>query len=87
MQCPRMARDMNGDGVGTVSDLWLAMSAAYHWPGNKLIEIVAENAQGAAFFEITYASCSGWWAFAFSTAFWFLTLGGMSALAGHMDRY
>ncbi len=72
MYCPHIQKDMNGDGVQTVTDFWMTLSAAYHWPGHRLIEIISSDPNLAKFFELNPSSCDGWWAFALATSCWFL---------------
>ena len=86
MQCPQIQKDMNGDGVQTISDLWSALGAAYHWPGDKIIELVAQAPKNAEFFEIGTQTCGGWVSIGLSTLAWFAILMAMGMVGVLMDR-
>ena len=68
--CPKLRSDMNGDGVQTISDLWLWVKGLYFWPGNWLIEQLARNPKMMEFFELNWQSCGGWLSLAISTLCW-----------------
>ncbi|MEQ1711051.1 MAG: hypothetical protein ABL908_06575 [Hyphomicrobium sp.] len=66
---------MNRDGLVTISDIWPAAKAAYHWPGDKLLELIAHNFHGlSTFLELSSWSCGGWLSFGISTLVWLIVL-------------
>jgi hypothetical protein len=87
MQCPQIQKDMNGDGVQTISDLWAILSVVFYWPGNKLIEIVAQAPKSAEFFEISPQSCGGWVSLAVSAIVWLVGLSTVGGVIGWLDRH
>jgi len=87
MQCPTIKGDMNGDGVQTISDVWLMLSAAYHWPGRWSVEAMSQNPQTALFLELNAASCGGWLSFALSTAAWVLVLLALASIQVAIDEW
>ena len=74
MQCPVITRDMNGDGVQTISDLWLMLGAAFHWPGDRVVEAISRDAKAARFLELSFDWCGGWISFGISCGAWFALL-------------
>lgn len=54
----RFQQDMNGDGVVTVSDVWLWVKWLFYYPGDWLIDILTNTALGR-FLEFSAASLGG----------------------------
>lgn len=85
MKCPVITNDMNGDGFVTISDVWPMLSAAYHWPGNWLVEAMAQKPGLMRFLEIGPTSCGGWFSFALSTVAWFAVLLAIGLVAALIE--
>ena len=70
----RFAKDMNGDGVVSASDLphWLAW--LFYWPGDAFIALVGPTSLGR-FLELSPASLGSPTATALSALLWLVALG------------
>ena len=89
MQCPGIRKDMNGDGLVTITDLWLAFVTYYHAPGDWAIARLLDNPRAATFLEISPASCGGMLSLFVSTAAWFgvlLILAFLSVIVERLGR-
>ncbi len=84
--CPSLQRDMNGDGVQTISDVWLWVKAAYYWPGNWLIDQMASQPKLVEFFELNWQSCGGWLSLTISTLCWIFLWIMLAAIGSIADR-
>jgi hypothetical protein len=70
------AADMNGDGVFTISDVWLMAKYVYFAPGDALIlSVMAVSPKLATFFEIDAGWLYGWVSSVISGIIWFWMFG------------
>lgn len=77
MVCPDIQKDMNGDGIQTISDILAAVQVIYHWPGDFILELMLQSPETAQFLELSLLSCGGWLAFGISTAIYLTLLLGV----------
>jgi hypothetical protein len=77
----QFAADMNGDGVVTISDVWLWFKWLYFYPGDGLLYFLVRGAESIAkFFEVTPDSFGGAFSGVASFFAWLIVLGGFAAL-------
>ena len=70
----RFAKDMNCDGLFTISDVFLWIEWLFFLPGDGLLWWLMQNEGLATFFELTPAAYSGWTSGVFSVIAWFGSL-------------
>lgn len=78
--CGSLRKDMNGDGIQSISDLWAVLWHIFHYPGDSLVGAFAGQPKYAAFFEITPASCGGLVSSIISIACWLFLLSLINAI-------
>jgi hypothetical protein len=78
---------MHGDGVFTISDVWLMVKYVYFAPGDLLIlSLMAENPKFAAFLELDASSLYGWKSGVISGIAWLIALSAVRAIASAMGE-
>jgi hypothetical protein len=84
--CGDLKRDMNSDGVQSITDVWLAAKWIFFWPGNATANYFSGYPQLASFFEITPATCGGLFVLIMSSLFWLITITLINAWGDYWDR-
>ncbi len=69
-----IAKDMNCDGLFTISDVGLWAKWAFYSPGDGLLWAVMQSQQLATFLELTPAVYSGWVSGIISAIIWLIVL-------------
>lgn len=76
------ARDMNCDGVFTISDVWLWAEWVFFLPGDWLLRVIMKNSETAMFFERVYTFFEiapvvygGWFSGIISAIAWLIAIG------------
>ncbi len=69
-----IAKDMNCDGVFTISDVGLWAEWAFFLPGDGFLWALMQWQNIAIFLELTPAAYSGWISGIFSVIIWFLAM-------------
>ena len=67
-------KDMNCDGLFTISDVGLWAEWAFFSPGDGLLWAVMQSQQLATFLELTPAVYSGWFSGVVSAIIWLIAL-------------
>ena len=71
----KIAWDMNGDGVVTISDAWLWLKWVFFAPGDFLLLLLMKHGTAIALFlEIYPGSLYGWLSGLISAAIWFFVI-------------
>ena len=65
-----IVKDMNGDGMFSISDVWLIIKFIW-WLPAKAVVYMAQGSTLAAFFEVTCSTGESWGGGIFSLAAWF----------------
>lgn len=71
----QFSRDMNRDGVFTISDIWLWFQWIFFLPGDALLAATMSNQWLATFLEITPLNYGGWLSGIVSAIAWVILLG------------
>jgi hypothetical protein len=79
MRCPQFAKDMNFDGIYTITDLWLQAVWIFCLPGNLLLNLIMSEPSWRTFWEVSPASCSNAGTAVFSFMAWFVLLSILGA--------
>ena len=80
-----IARDMNCDGVFTISDVGLWLKWTFFLPGDGLLWAVMQLSEVAIFLELTPNAYSGWFPGVVSAIAWLVALGIWAAIAEIFD--
>lgn len=68
------ARDMNGDQIFSISDVWLMIKYVWLLPAKAVIDFVQSNPLSAEFFEVNCSTGESWGGAIFSAFIWFVVL-------------
>lgn len=68
----KFARDMNGDGLFTISDVWAWGKYSFYYPGDQAAVFILSFKGFSQFFELTPALCRGWLSLFISLLFWII---------------
>lgn len=71
-----IAKDMNGDLLFTISDLWLQLGVLFHLPSNALMELLSLSPDITSFFEIDCQTGQGVGGAIFSVFLWLTVITG-----------
>lgn len=71
-------KDMNGDGVFSISDVWLAIEVVWLLPAKMVVSMAQLSPTLATFFEINCSTGESWGGGIFSLVWWSLVLLGMA---------
>jgi len=75
------AKDINCDGVFTISDVALWLDWAFFLPGDGLLWVLMQMPELANFLELTPDAYSGWFSGIASAIGWLIALGVMGAIS------
>ena len=65
-----LARDMNHDGMFTISDIWGWVKHIFWYPGDQVVVFILSFKWFSQFFELTPTLCRGWFSLFSSLLFW-----------------
>ena len=68
------AQDMNGDGIFSISDIWLMIKYVWLLPSRAVVSFFHSNRDWARFFEIDCSTGESFGGFLFSLVAWFFVL-------------
>lgn len=68
------AKDMNGDFIFTIADVWLMIKFVCLLPAKAVVGLIANNPDLARFFEIDCSTGESWGGGIFSLFAWFVIL-------------
>lgn len=68
-------KDMNGDLVFSISDVWLIIEFIWLLPAKVVVSLAHNQPKLAAFFEIDCSTGNSWGGGIFSLFVWFVVLG------------
>jgi hypothetical protein len=79
--------DMNGDGIVTVSDVWLWVKWLFFYPGDLLLQLIMSYTPAlATFFELAPSSFGGWGSGSISIFAWFVILLAIGVVQNYEPR-
>lgn len=73
-----LVKDMNGDAVFSISDVWLIIEFIWLLPAKVVVSIAQMSPTLATFFEINCSTGESWGGGIFSSVAWLLVLLGMA---------
>lgn len=73
------AFDMNGDGLTTISDIWMLFKTLFLMPSKAIAELIAHLPEFASFFEMDCLTGEGVGGAVFSAMVWFFVLASVAA--------
>ena len=71
--------DMNGDGLTTISDIWMLFKTLFLIPSKAVAELIANLPKLASFFEMDCWTGEGGGGAVFSAMVWFIVWAIMAA--------
>lgn len=77
-----IVKDMNGDLVFTISDVWLMIKFIWLLPAKAVAGLMQSSPEWAAFFEIACSTGESWGGGIFSLVGWFVIL---ALVVGFLD--
>ena len=80
------AADMNGDGVFTITDVWLMVKYVYFAPGDLIIFAHLSDRELPTLFELDANWLCGWTSGVISGVIWFMVLGIIGATTQAISR-
>jgi hypothetical protein len=80
------AADMNGDGIFTISDVWLMVKYVYFAPGDLVIFAHLSDRELPTLFELDASWLYGWTSGVISGLVWFIVLGIIGATTAQCRR-
>ena len=75
-----IVKDMNGDLVFSISDVWLIIKFVWLLPAKVVMSLIQSNPKWATFFEIDCSTGDSWGGGLFSLVGWFVILALVGAV-------
>lgn len=80
-----IVKDMNGDLLFSISDVWLIIKFIWLLPAKAVVSLIENNSKWAAFFEINCSTGESWGGGMFSLVGWFVIFVGIVAVLSELD--